>query len=91
MQQGPLLSVSTTPEDLCAVIGCWYPTLGLSLETPCVGLARIGSETQTIAHDKLASVCRWEMGKPLHSLVIIGHLHPLEEKVLLLSKNAHLV
>ena len=64
---------------------------GLSSGTPCIGLARVGSITQTIAHDVLAGICRWEIGNPLHSLVIIGHLHPLEEKILALSNNAHLV
>ena len=64
---------------------------GLNSATPCFGLARVGSETQVIARDELVSIGRWDMGKPLHSLVIIGHLHPLEQKVLVLSINAHLL
>lgn len=67
------------------------PLKCLSSMSSCIGLARVGSETQTIAHDILGRICKWDMGKPLHSLVIIGHLHPLEEKVLALSCNAHQV
>eukprot|EP00731_Ephydatia_muelleri_P015235 Em0008g955a len=89
------MTVSQAAAQLLEVIAArsaaGTPLKCLSSETHCVGLARVGTETQTIARDVLAGVCRWEMGKPLHSLVIIGHLHPLEEKILALSNNAHLV
>ena len=55
----------------------------------CVGVARVGTPLQTIASDSLSSIAQWNMGGPLHSLVIVGgELHPLEEKMLQLVVNA---
>jgi diphthine synthase len=50
--------------------------------TLCVGLARIGSETQKIAVDTISALKESDFGAPLHSLVIIGRLHPLEAEFL---------
>ena len=61
----------------------------LSSSVSCVGLARIGSPSQCIATDTLSAIGQWDMGGPLHSLVIVGgELHPLEEKMLQLVANA---
>jgi diphthine synthase len=43
-----------------------------------VGLARVGSDTQQILACTLQEMKDADLGPPLHSLVITGHLHPLE-------------
>jgi len=44
----------------------------------CIGVARIGNETQEIVACTLAEMMSVDLGPPLHSLVIPGNLHPLE-------------
>ena len=62
---------------------------GLAASVRCVGVARVGTPLQTIASDSLSSIAQWNMGGPLHSLVIVGgELHPLEEKMLQLVVNS---
>jgi diphthine synthase len=46
--------------------------------TLCVGLARIGSDTQVIVADSLVNLKEVDLGSPLHSLIVAGRLHPLE-------------
>ena len=50
----------------------------LTEESLCVGLARVGAETQAICTSTLESMTSVDLGGPLHSLVIPGHMHPLE-------------
>lgn len=64
------------------------PYIDLSPSTRCVGLARIGTPTQIIGVSTLAEISDLDMGKPLHSLVIIGDSHPLEDKMLSIVSNA---
>lgn len=44
----------------------------------CVGVARVGADTQTICTSTLKSMTSCDLGEPLHSLVIPGCMHPLE-------------
>ena len=60
----------------------------LTAVSRCVGVARVGTSTQCIAADRLSSISDWDLGDPLHSMVIIGTVHPLEEKMLTLACNA---
>ena len=53
-----------------------------------MGLARIGAPDQTIAVDTLANIGSWDLGGPLHSLVIVGRTHPLEDQMLSAVCNA---
>ena len=46
--------------------------------TTCVGVARVGSDTQQIKAGSLKQMTSVDLGGPLHSLVIAGHMHPLE-------------
>ena len=69
---------------------CFYSQLDLSSDSRCIGLARVGSDTQCIAQGTLATLDQWEMGGPLHSLVIIGQSHPMEEKMVKYACNAKL-
>uniref|UniRef100_A0A6G1SPQ9 diphthine methyl ester synthase n=1 Tax=Aceria tosichella TaxID=561515 RepID=A0A6G1SPQ9_9ACAR len=57
----------------------------LSEDTVCIGLARVGSPSQLIVKTTLIKALDLDMGAPLHSLVIPGTLHPLEEEILNIS------
>ncbi|XP_067677876.1 diphthine methyl ester synthase-like [Haliotis asinina] len=52
--------------------------LALSEDTVCVGLARVGCDDQKICVATLKQLTSVDLGQPLHSLVIPGHMHPLE-------------
>lgn len=55
----------------------------ITADNLCVGLARVGSETQQIVVCNLQKMAEYNLGGPLHSLIIVGpHLHPLENKYL---------
>ena len=58
-------------KDLC-------DNVHLNEETICVALARVGSETQKIHKCSLRKMTEVDMGLPLHSLIIVGKLHPIE-------------
>lgn len=63
--------------------------LAYNKETICIGLARIGTETQQIACSSLKDMSSHDLGGPLHSLVIPGKLHPMEFEMLkLFAVNA---
>lgn len=51
--------------------------------TLCVGLARIGHETQEIKACTLNEMYRTDLGSPLHSLIIVSNnIHPIEKEYL---------
>uniref|UniRef100_A0A672QEY1 diphthine methyl ester synthase n=1 Tax=Sinocyclocheilus grahami TaxID=75366 RepID=A0A672QEY1_SINGR len=56
--------------------------LAMTEDTVCVGLARIGAEDQTIRSGTLQELASCDLGGPLHSMIISGHLHPLEVDML---------
>ena len=58
--------------------------VALSPTTPCVAMARLGAEDQVIVHCPLSAMLEVELGPPLHSLVVVGHTHPLEQEMLAL-------
>ncbi len=43
-----------------------------------IGVARVGQDTQCIVSGTLAELSRVDFGAPLHSLVLVGHMHELE-------------
>lgn len=51
-------------------------------DTVCVGLARVGSENQTIIAATFKEMTTVDIGGPLHSFIIPGELHPLEKDML---------
>ncbi|CDQ64997.1 unnamed protein product [Oncorhynchus mykiss] len=59
--------------------------LAISEETICVGLARVGAEDQVIRAGTLRQLASCDLGSPLHSMIVTGHLHPLEVDMLRLS------
>ena len=48
----------------------------------CVGMARVGSEQQTIVAGAMSELLDVDFGPPLHSLIIAGQLHHVEEDML---------
>jgi len=54
----------------------------LKPDAPCIGVARIGREDQKIVYGTLAQLAEQDFGEPLHSLVVIGEVHPLETEIL---------
>ncbi|XP_013184592.2 diphthine methyl ester synthase [Amyelois transitella] len=55
------------------------PDTGITKDSLCVGLSRVGAPEQSIALRSLDAMRRCELGAPLHSLVVPApQLHPLE-------------
>lgn len=54
----------------------------LSDETRAIGIARLGQADQCIAVGSLAELAAADLGAPLHSLVIPGETHFLEDDML---------
>jgi diphthine synthase len=50
--------------------------------TLCVGVARLGSDTQSIVAGTMEELRHVDFGPPLHSLVIAGDTHVIEEEIL---------
>ncbi|KAG0453362.1 hypothetical protein HPP92_026026 [Vanilla planifolia] len=48
----------------------------------CVGLARLGCEDQIIVSGSMKDLLHFDFGPPLHCLVIVGELHPIEEEMM---------
>ncbi|XP_030583437.1 diphthine methyl ester synthase [Archocentrus centrarchus] len=71
--------------------------LGMTEDTVCVGVARLGSDDQMIRVGTLHQLVSCNLGAPLHSLVITGRLHPLEVDMLRLNaepnalENLHMI
>ena len=57
-------------------------------DTMCVGLARVGAAEQTVVAGPMTSLLDVDFGPPLHSLVIAGDLHPIEQEMLQLLRQA---
>ncbi len=51
-------------------------------DTVCVGLARVGAEDQIVVSGTMSELLHIDFGKPLHSLVVSGHLHPSEQDMM---------
>lgn len=54
----------------------------MTQDTVCVGLAQIRAEVQTIHSGTLQELMSCDLGGPLHSMIISGHLHSLEVDML---------
>ncbi len=51
-------------------------------DTMCIGVARIGSNDYKIKYAKVSVLLKEDFGSPLHSLIIPGKLHFIEEDML---------
>lgn len=54
----------------------------LTPSSVCVAVARVGAEDQKISTATLKEMTSVDLGAPLHSMVIPGHMHPLEKQML---------
>jgi len=52
-------------------------------DTLCVGLARLGTSSQKIVAGSMKELLDIDFGPPLHSLVIVGDTHIMEEEFLM--------
>lgn len=52
-----------------------------SEDTFCIGVARVGQDSQAIISGTLKELLNVDFGAPLHSLVICGELHHIEEEM----------
>ncbi|KAG0730328.1 Diphthine methyl ester synthase [Chionoecetes opilio] len=52
----------------------------LTEDSLCVGLARVGTPSQQIVKGKLKELVDCDLGEPLHSLIVCGECHPVEEE-----------
>lgn len=62
---------------------------GMTEDTVCVGVARLGANDQTIRAATLRQLVLCDLGGPLHSLVVTGHLHPLEVDMLRVNEESN--
>mmetsp|Transcript_29006 Transcript_29006/g.55629 ORF Transcript_29006/g.55629 Transcript_29006/m.55629 type:complete len:283 (+) Transcript_29006:42-890(+) len=53
-----------------------------SSETICVGVARIGCDNQAIISGTMQELLTTDFGAPLHSFIVPGEMHPMEEEML---------
>ncbi|KAK9816927.1 hypothetical protein WJX72_007140 [[Myrmecia] bisecta] len=51
-------------------------------DTLCVGVARIGSDDQKIVAGTMKELLEVDFGPPLHSLIVAGNTHVIEEEIL---------
>lgn len=49
--------------------------------TPCIGLVRVGTSTQQIVSGTMADFLNFDLGEPLHSFIICGEMHHIEEEM----------
>ena len=49
--------------------------------TPCFGLARVGTDTQKIVSGTLKSFIDNDLGEPMHSFIICGDMHEMEQSM----------
>jgi len=54
----------------------------ISEDTLVVGMARLGSEHELMKAGKLKDIVKMDFGAPLHSLIIPGELHEMEEEMI---------
>jgi diphthine synthase len=51
-------------------------------DTKCIGVARLGSDKPKIVYGKAEELLKVDFGEPLHSLIVPGELHFVEEEAL---------
>ena len=76
------MSIATAAEQLLEAEETHGEKVYDGNKTLCVGLARMGQETQCIRAGTLQELKQVDFGGPLHSFIICGELHDLELEVL---------
>ena len=57
-------------------------------DSMCVAVARMGQDDESIKSCTLKEMCNIDMGGPLHSMVLVGETHPLENDMLAMHRAA---
>ncbi|RLE78282.1 MAG: diphthine synthase [Thermoprotei archaeon] len=81
VEEGKCMTVREAIEVLSAI----EDRKGLGIvgdDTLAVGLARVGCSTELVRGAPLPELARIDFGPPPHSLVVPGHLHPMEAEAL---------
>ena len=55
-------------------------------DSMCVAVARMGQDDELIKSCTLKEMCNIDMGGPLHSMVLVGETHPLENDMLAMHR-----
>lgn len=80
------LSAATAAQQILDIVErrkeCQHSAEDLTPDSVCVAVARVGADNQQIAVATLKEMTDLDLGPPLHSLVIPGHMHPLERQML---------
>lgn len=83
------MTVSQAVEQLLKIKDKLGPSEGkITGQSLGIGVARVGHDDQKILAASLDVLATTDFGGPLHSLVIPGHLHILEEEAVNLLRNA---
>ncbi len=53
-----------------------------SADTLAVGVARVGQRTQSVRSGRIRDLVDLDFGPPLHSVVIVGEMDEVEQKML---------
>ena len=67
-------------------MGCRVQGGAYDKDSLCVGLARVGAEDQQIVAGSMQELLNVDFGAPLHSLIIAGQTHAMEDEVLQLYR-----
>jgi diphthine synthase len=59
-------------------------------DTKCIGVARLGSDKPRIVYGKAEELLKVDFGEPLHSLIVPGELHFVEEEALGLGQQKNI-
>lgn len=80
------MSVAQAAKQLLEIIEkntCNDSKGALKADSLCVGVARVGSDSQKMVACSVEQMTTVDLGPPLHSLIVCsGHLHPLEAEYL---------
>jgi diphthine methyl ester synthase len=74
------MTINTAIEQLLEVEGIRQEG-AYGESTLCVGVARLGSDEQRIVAGNMKDLLTVQFGPPLHSLVIAGDMHVIEEEL----------
>ena len=86
LQLQPIIYTNTQLVNDMFISGSDEP--GMTRTSDVVCLARVGTDTQKIVTSSLEDAIEVDMGPPLHSLVIPGHCHFLEQDSLNMWRHA---
>jgi diphthine synthase len=56
-------------------------------DTECIGVARLGSDKPKIVYGRAGELLKTDFGEPLHSLIVPGEMHFIEEDAINQQKN----